>query len=181
MSSLCIHADRDHFVRLSVRPSVCLSVRLSQSQSYVSQVTHAFLGMPTLFFMLQAFMVIYSICPYPMSSLFMYVFVMLQAFIAGTASRAGDTYQRLLTNLSNFCSPGTLPLNFTVTVNRFCILWQDFSNHITIFFCRLRSIAAHRDHFVRRLSGSCAKLCFAGDTCIPRNAATTSSSPQHKC
>ena len=62
--------------------------------------------------------------------------------------------------------------------------------------CRLRSIAAHRDHFVRRLSvrpsfcqsgsptflyarmvvtfffGSHAELCFAGETCIPRNAAT---------
>ena len=49
----------------------------------------------------------------------------------------------------------------------------------------MRSIAAHRDHFVRRLyvrpsvclSGSQTFLvvthrCFAGDTCIPRNAAT---------
>ena len=43
------------------------------------------------------------------------------------------------------------------------------------FLCRLRSIATHRDHFVRwpsvRLSHF-PKLCFAGDTCIPRNAAT---------
>ena len=62
----------------------------------------------------------------------------------------------------------------------------------TTLLCRLRYIAAHRDHFVRRLSGVClsaclsvcpvvtlslgshAKLCFAGDTdtCIPWNAAT---------
>ena len=47
------------------------------------------------------------------------------------------------------------------------------------FLCRLRSIATHRDHFVRRLSVRLSvrlshfpKLCFAGDTCIPRNAAT---------
>ena len=48
------------------------------------------------------------------------------------------------------------------------------------FLCRLRSIATHRDHFVRRLSVrpsvcpsvTLAELCFAGDTCIPRNAAT---------
>ena len=52
------------------------------------------------------------------------------------------------------------------------------------FLCRLRSIATHRDHFVRRPSvclsvrlSVCpsvtpAELCFAGDTCIPRNAAT---------
>ena len=49
--------------------------------------------------------------------------------------------------------------------------------------CRLRSIATHRDHFVRRLSirpsvclsvrlSHFPKLCFAGDTCIPWNAAT---------
>ena len=41
--------------------------------------------------------------------------------------------------------------------------------------CRLRSIATHRDHFVHRLSVRLShfpKLCFAGDTCIPRNAAT---------
>ena len=50
--------------------------------------------------------------------------------------------------------------------------------------CHLRSIAAHRDHFVRRLSvcvSVCLSvcpcfcpvvLCFAGDTCIPRNGAT---------
>ena len=46
-------AHMDHFVlRLSVNPSVCLSVCLSGShtflvvtQSYVSQATHAFLGM----------------------------------------------------------------------------------------------------------------------------------------
>ena len=37
---------RDHFVR---RPSVCLSVRLSHFHSYVSQATHAFLGMLPLF------------------------------------------------------------------------------------------------------------------------------------
>ena len=62
------------------------------------------------------------------------------------------------------------------------------------FLCRLLSIAAQRDHFVRRLSvrlSVCLSvchtfyvvtlsyksdpyvtLCFAGDTCIPRNAAT---------
>ena len=56
------------------------------------------------------------------------------------------------------------------------------------FLCRLRSIATHRDHFVRRLSVcpsvclsirlsvrpsvTLAELCFACDTCIPRNAAT---------
>ena len=48
------------------------------------------------------------------------------------------------------------------------------------FLCRLRSIATYRDHFIRRLSvrpSVCpsvthAELCFAGDTCIPRNAAT---------
>ena len=39
------------------------------------------------------------------------------------------------------------------------------------FLCRLRSIATHRDHFVRP-SVTLAELCFAGDTCIPRNAAT---------
>ena len=50
----CIATHRDHFVR---RPSVCLSVclsfrlsvRLSHSRSYVSQATHAFLGMLPLF------------------------------------------------------------------------------------------------------------------------------------
>ena len=55
-----IAAHRDHFVRrLSVRPSVCLSVCLSGSHtflvvthSYVSQATHAFLGMLPLCFML---------------------------------------------------------------------------------------------------------------------------------
>ena len=36
-------------VCLSVRPSVCLSVHLSHSHSYVSQATHAFLGMLPLF------------------------------------------------------------------------------------------------------------------------------------
>ena len=51
------------------------------------------------------------------------------------------------------------------------------------FLCRLGSIATHRDHFVRRPSvcpSAChtllshfPKLCFAGDTCIPRNAATS--------
>ena len=47
------------------------------------------------------------------------------------------------------------------------------------FLCRLRSIATHRDHSARRLSvcpsvclSHFPKLCFAGDTCIPRNAAT---------
>ena len=56
--------------------------------------------------------------------------------------------------------------------------------YLFAFLCRLRSIAAHRDHFVRRLSVclsirlsvcpsvTLAELCFAGDTCIPRNAAT---------
>ena len=60
VSFLCrlrsIAAHRDHFVRrLSVCPSFCLSVRLSGSHtflvvthSYVSQATHAFLGMLTL-------------------------------------------------------------------------------------------------------------------------------------
>ena len=57
---------------------------------------------------------------------------------------------------------------------------------LTYFLCRLWSIATNRDHFVRRLSvcpSLCLsvrhtfllhfpKLCFAGDTCIPRNAAT---------
>ena len=41
-----IATHRDHFVR----PSVCLSVRLSHSHTYVSQATHAFLGMLPLFF-----------------------------------------------------------------------------------------------------------------------------------
>ena len=41
-----IATHRDHFVR---RLSVRLSVRLSYSQSYVSQGTHAFLGMLPLF------------------------------------------------------------------------------------------------------------------------------------
>ena len=48
------------------------------------------------------------------------------------------------------------------------------------FWCRLQSIATHRDHFVSRpsvLPSVChtshfPKLCFAGDTCILRNAAT---------
>ena len=62
------------------------------------------------------------------------------------------------------------------------------------FLCRLQSIATHRDHFVRRPSVCLSvrlsvrpsvclsvchtflshfpKLCFAGDTCIPWNAAT---------
>ena len=51
------------------------------------------------------------------------------------------------------------------------------------FLYNLRSIAVQRDHFVRCLSvhlsvpvsvclsGSHALLCFAGDRCIPRNAA----------
>ena len=37
-------------VRPSVRLSVCLSVRLSHPQSYVSQATHAFLGMLPLYY-----------------------------------------------------------------------------------------------------------------------------------
>ena len=46
-----IATHRDHFFRrLSVCPSVCLSVRLSHSQSYVSQATRAFLGMLPLYF-----------------------------------------------------------------------------------------------------------------------------------
>ena len=52
----CIAALRDHFVRhLSVRPSVCVYVRLSSSHtffvvthSYVLQETPAFLGMQFL-------------------------------------------------------------------------------------------------------------------------------------
>ena len=64
------------------------------------------------------------------------------------------------------------------------------------FLCRLRSIVTHRDHFVHRPSVclsvrpsvrpsvclsvcpsvTLAELCFAGDTCIPRNAATISNS-----
>ena len=49
-----IAAHRDHFVRrLSVRPSVCLSgshTFLVVMHSYVSQATHAFLGMLPLCF-----------------------------------------------------------------------------------------------------------------------------------
>ena len=61
--------------------------------------------------------------------------------------------------------------------------WFRFGS-FNIVLCRLRSIAAHRDHFVRRLS-VCSLVClvvtlltvvthccFAGDTCIPRNVAT---------
>ena len=53
-----IAAHRDHFVRrLSVRPSVCLCLSGSHTflvvtHSYVSQVTHAFLGMLPLCFFL---------------------------------------------------------------------------------------------------------------------------------
>ena len=55
-----------------------------------------------------------------------------------------------------------------------------FISMLQRFLCRLRSIATHRDHFVRRLSVRLSvcpsvtlpKLCFAGDTCIPRDAAT---------
>ena len=48
LRSIATHTD--HFVRrLSVCPSVRLSVRLSHSQSYVLQATHAFLGMLPLF------------------------------------------------------------------------------------------------------------------------------------
>ena len=58
-------------------------------------------------------------------------------------------------------------------------LHQYFARHLW-FLCRLRSIVTHRDHFVRRLSVrlsvcpsvTLAELCFAGDTCIPRNAVT---------
>ena len=61
---------------------------------------------------------------------------------------------------------------------------QHYMKFVCKFLCRLRSIATHRDHFVRRLSvcpsvclSVCPsvtppELCFAGDTCIPRNAAT---------
>ena len=45
-----------------------------------------------------------------------------------------------------------------------------------ILLCCLRSIATHGDHFVRRLSVlpsvTLPEQCFAGDTCIHRNAAT---------
>ena len=59
--------------------------------------------------------------------------------------------------------------------------WRD-SFPKDFFLCRLRSIATHRDHFVRRPSVCLSvchtflshfpELCFAGDTCIPRNVAT---------
>ena len=64
----------------------------------------------------------------------------------------------------------------------FCVIKRKYQ-----FLCRLRSIATHMDHFVRRPSvcpsvrpsvclsvrlSHFPKLCFAGDTCIPRNAAT---------
>ena len=56
------------------------------------------------------------------------------------------------------------------------ILWPQILNSTNMsFLCRLRSMATHRDHFVRRLSVRLShfpELCFAGDTCIPRNAAT---------
>ena len=56
LGSIATH--RDHFVRrLSVRPSVCLSFRLSHSHCYVSQATHAFLGMLPLFLKV-------NVCPY---------------------------------------------------------------------------------------------------------------------
>ena len=52
-----IAAPRDHFVRhLSVCPSICLSgihTSLVVTQSYVSQGTHAFLGMLPLFCILK--------------------------------------------------------------------------------------------------------------------------------
>ena len=59
-------------------------------------------------------------------------------------------------------------------------LFNDSAKHST-FFCRLRIIATHKDHFVRRPSVRLSvrpsfrpshfpKLCFAGDTCIPWNA-----------
>ena len=54
--------------------------------------------------------------------------------------------------------------------------------HWKPFLCRLRSMATHRDHFVCRPSVCLSvfhtflshfpELCFAGDTCIPWNAAT---------
>ena len=59
-----------------------------------------------------------------------------------------------------------------------------YIRYLTKFLCCLRSIATHRDHFVRRLSVrlsvclsvcpsvTLTELCFAGNTCIPRNAAT---------
>ena len=54
---------RDHFVR---HLSVCLSVRLSHSHSYVSQATHAFLGMLPLFFIIwdKAFIFFCMCVPY---------------------------------------------------------------------------------------------------------------------
>ena len=69
---------------------------------------------------------------------------------------------------------------YYITVN--CLLIMS-----VLFLCRLQSIATHRDHFVRRPSVCLSvrpsvclsvrlshfpKLCFAGDTCIPQNAAT---------
>ena len=64
----------------------------------------------------------------------------------------------------------------------FCIYTQLVKslNMTSRFLCRLRSLATHRDHFVRRLSVrlsvcpfvTLTELCYAGDTCIPRNAAT---------
>ena len=38
--------------------------------------------------------------------------------------------------------------------------------HMTLFLCRLRSIAAHRDHFVRRLS-VCACVCLSDSHTSP--------------
>ena len=66
------------------------------------------------------------------------------------------------------------------TENLFSSLTPRVPRGITWFLCRLRSIATHRDHFVRRLSVRLSvrpsvtlpELCFAGDTCIPRIAAT---------
>ena len=58
MWSIATH--RDHFVRrpsvcLSARPSVTLFCHTSTFQSYVSQATHAFLGMLPLFFVLTTY------------------------------------------------------------------------------------------------------------------------------
>ena len=76
-SMLCrlrsIATHRDHFVRrLSVRPSVCLSVRPSVTpQSYVSQATHAFLGMLPLY-LLFAFRLLFVL----VSTIVYFVFIL---------------------------------------------------------------------------------------------------------
>ena len=70
----------------------------------------------------------------------------------------------------------------------FDIGFQEKVKHYFLFLCRLRSIVTHRDHFVRRLSVCLSdrlshfpKLCFAGDTCIPRNFATIFKDWIHHC